>query len=247
MSSFIMCRHYLRTAQCRLSSTSISAHPNPSVRSSESVHEFRSLCFLALAAPFALRFSLETKLAKTEGIWAIDPLSLENTNGNLMLRRGIHSKDMAMLLSLKRWDMETSPCAAHYCHRMFAIRGALWLWVVCARRKTALAFVNAHAPNKALMYRSNSDSSVESAKSSDEDQEALCQLSKGLATTMQKFGENAAKRECSWRPWVVSHFSEQVKPFPLIWRTSAKWSTNWCVRMIIYTAGKHSIACIWYL
>ena len=62
-----------------------------------------------------------------------------------------------------------------------------------ARRKTALAFVSAHAPNKALMYRSNSDSSVESAKSSDEDQEALCQLSKGLATTMQKFGENAAK------------------------------------------------------
>ena len=66
-----------------------------------------------------------------------------------------------------------------------------------ARRKTALAFVNAHAPNKALMYRSNSDSSVESAKSSDEDQKALCQLSKGLANTMQKFGENAAKRECS--------------------------------------------------
>lgn len=47
--------------------------------------------------------------------------------------------------------------------------------------------------HKALMYRSNSDGSVESAKSSDEDQEALCQLSKGLATTMQKFGENAAK------------------------------------------------------
>ena len=150
MSSFIMCRHYLRTAQCRLSSTSISAHPNPSVRSSESVHEFRSLCFLALAALFALRFSLETMLAKTEGIWAIDPLSLENTNGNLMLRRGIHSKDMAMLLSLKRWDMETSPCAAHYCHRMFATRGALWLWVVwrtsedrtclcqCARAKQSI-------------------------------------------------------------------------------------------------------------
>ena len=164
-----------------------------------------------------------------------------------MLRRGVHSKEMAMLLSLKRWDMNKSPCAAHYCYRMFATRGELWWWFVWHTSEDRTCLCQCARDTKHWCTGATVTAQSSQPRVPTKIRRRFASFLRDLQPPCRNLVRTQRNWECSWRPWVVSHFSEQVKPFPLIWRTSARWSTNWCVRMIIYTAGKHSIACTWYL